>query len=110
MLIKYGPTGTKLWTKEFGTPGVDRPYGLKLDPQGHPVIIGYTKGNFDGNHAGNTSDDIFVTKYDPSGNREWATQVGTTAADRGYGLAVDASGVDLRRRVHEGQPRRHQRR
>jgi enterochelin esterase-like enzyme len=92
VLIKYDPTGTKLWTKEFGTPGVDRPYGLQLDPQGHPVIVGYTKGNFDGNHAGNTSDDIFVTKYDPSGNREWATQVGTTAADRGYGLAIDASG------------------
>ena len=75
-----------------GTPGVDRAYGLQLDPQDHPVIVGYTKGNFDGEHAGNTSDDIFVTKYDPSGNREWATQVGTTAADRGYGLAIDSSG------------------
>jgi enterochelin esterase-like enzyme len=93
VLIKYGPTGSKLWTREFGTPGVDRAYGLQLDPQGHPVIVGYTKGNFDGNHAGNTSDDIFVTKYDPTGAREWATQVGTTAADRGYGLAVDAGGT-----------------
>jgi enterochelin esterase-like enzyme len=93
VLITYGPTGTKLWTREFGTPGVDRPYGLRLDPQGHPVLVGYTKGNFDGNSAGNTSDDIFVTKYDPSGNREWATQVGTTAAERGYGLAIDASGA-----------------
>jgi enterochelin esterase-like enzyme len=92
VLIKYGPTGTKLWTKEFGTPGVDRAYGLQLDPQGHPVIVGFTKGNFDGGHAGNTSDDVFVTKYDPSGNREWATQVGTSAADRGYGLAIDAAG------------------
>ncbi len=92
VLIKYGPTGTKLWTREFGTPGVDRAYGLKLDPQGHPVVVGYTKGNFDGNHSGNTSDDVFVTEYDPNGNREWATQIGTTAADRGYGLAIDPSG------------------
>jgi enterochelin esterase-like enzyme len=92
VLIKYGPTGTKLWTREFGTPGVDRAYGLQLDPQGHPVIVGYTKGNFDGAHAGNISDDVFVTKYDPAGNREWATQVGTGAADRGYGLAIDPSG------------------
>jgi enterochelin esterase-like enzyme len=92
VLIKYSATGTKLWTREFGTPGTDRAYGLQLDPQGHPVVVGYTKGNFDGNHAGNTSDDVFVTKYDPSGNREWATQVGTTAADRGYGLAIDAAG------------------
>jgi enterochelin esterase-like enzyme len=92
VLIKYGSTGTKLWTREFGTPGVDRAYGLQLDPQGHPVIVGYTKGNLDGNHAGNTSDDVFVTKYDPSGNREWATQVGTAAADRGYGLAINPTG------------------
>lgn len=92
VLIKYGPTGTKLWTREFGTPGTDRAYGLQLDPQGHPVIVGYTKGNFDGAHAGNTSDDVFVTKYDPSGTREWATQVGTSAADRGYGLAIDTTG------------------
>ena len=53
------------------------------------MIVGYTKGDFDGNHAGNTSDDVFVAKVDPNGNREWATQVGTTAADRGYGLAID---------------------
>jgi hypothetical protein len=56
------------------------------------VIVGYTAGDLDGNHPGNTSDDAFVTKYDPSGNREWVLQVGTTAADRGYGLAVDADG------------------
>jgi enterochelin esterase-like enzyme len=92
VLIKYDPAGSKLWSKEFGTSGTDRAYGLQLDPQGHPVIVGYTTGNFDGAHAGNTSDDLFVTKYDPSGNREWATQIGTTAADRGYGLAVDAAG------------------
>jgi enterochelin esterase-like enzyme len=92
VLIKYGPTGTKLWTTEFGTSGTDRAYGLQLDPQGHPVVVGYTKGNLDGNHAGNTSDDVFVAKYDPNGNREWVTQVETAAADRGYGLAIDGAG------------------
>jgi hypothetical protein len=93
-LIKYGPTGSKLWTKEFGTGGTDRAYGLQLDPAGHPVVVGYTKGNLDGAHAGNTSDDVFVAKYDPSGNREWVTQLGspTAAADRGYGLAIGGDG------------------
>jgi enterochelin esterase-like enzyme len=74
VLIKYGPTGTKLWTREFGTGGTDRAYGLQLDPQGHPVVVGYTKGDLDGNHAGNTSDDVFVAKYDPNGAREWVTR------------------------------------
>lgn len=93
VLIKYAPTGTKLWTREFGTAGADRAYGLQLDPQGHPVVVGYTKGDLDGGHAGNTSDDLFVAKFDPNGVREWVWQTGTTAAERGYGLAVDAAGA-----------------
>ena len=38
VLIKYGPTGTKLWTKEFGTAGVDRavrPAARPAGPSGH---------------------------------------------------------------------------
>jgi pimeloyl-ACP methyl ester carboxylesterase len=94
VLIKYGPTGTKLWTRQFGTPGTDRAYGLQLDPQGHPVIVGYTKGNLDGSHVGNATDDVFVAKYDPSGTREWVSQIASqgTLADRGYGLAVGPDG------------------
>jgi enterochelin esterase-like enzyme len=92
VLIKYGPSGAKLWTKEFGTAGVDRAYDLQLDPQGHPVVVGYTNRDLDGNHAGNTSDDIFAAKYAPDGTREWLTQVGTSAADRGYGVAIDPGG------------------
>jgi hypothetical protein len=104
VLIKYGPTGTKLWTKGFGTAGVDRAYGLQLDPQGHPVIVGYTKGNFDGAHTGNTSDDIFVTKYDPSGPRgaqERRPTVAATAPRRRVG-----GRLDLRHGLHEGRSRR----
>src|SRR4029078_6031728 len=62
VLIKYGPTGNRLWTKEYGTTGVDRPYGLQLDPQGHPVLVGYTKGDLDGNHAGNESRALVTRK------------------------------------------------
>jgi enterochelin esterase-like enzyme len=93
-LIKYGPTGAKLWTRAFGTAGTDRAYGLQLDPAGHPVVAGYTKGDLDGAHGGNTSDDVFVMKVSPDGTREWATQIGSpgAAADRGYGLAVGGDG------------------
>ena len=54
---------------------------------------GYTNGDFDGSHAGNTTDDAFVVKYDPDGNREWLRQFGVPAlADRGYAIATDATG------------------
>src|SRR3954447_5902331 len=92
VLVKYGPSGTKLWTRELGTAGLDRAYGLALDPQGDPVVAGYTKGDLDGAHAGNTSDDMFVAKYDPAGTRQWVKQIGSTVADRAYGVAVDGDG------------------
>lgn len=92
-LTKYSPDGVKLWTRSFGTTGTERAYGVALDPQGRPVVTGYTTGNLDGNHPGNTSDDVFVAQYDEAGNRLWLSQLGTTAADRGYGVATGSDGA-----------------
>jgi enterochelin esterase-like enzyme len=93
VLRKQAPTGATVWTREIGTAGLERAYGVAVDPQGHIVVTGYTKGDFDGSHAGNTTDDAFVVKYDPDGNREWLRQFGVPAlADRGYAIATDATG------------------
>ena len=93
VLTKYGPDGSRLWTRELGTSGTDRPYGVALDPQGRPIVTGYTTGNLDGSHAGNTTDDVFAVQYDADGNRGWTTQLGASGlADRGYAIATDQSG------------------
>jgi hypothetical protein len=93
VLVKSSPTGQTLWTRELGTTGTERAYGVALDPQGHAVVTGYTNGNLDGNHAGNTTDDVYVVKFDPDGNREWLTQFGVpSVADRGYAVTTDAGG------------------
>lgn len=56
---------------------------------------GYTTAALDGTHKG--SEDVFVRAYEPTGALLWATQFGSTAADRatdvaaattGYGIAV----------------------
>jgi enterochelin esterase-like enzyme len=93
VLVKRTASGDTVWTRELGTAGLERAYGVAVDPQGHVVVTGYTKGDFDGAHAGNTSDDVFVVKFDPDGNREWLRQLGlSTVADRGYAIATDATG------------------
>jgi enterochelin esterase-like enzyme len=93
VLVKRAPSGDTIWTRELGTAGLERAYGVAVDPQGHVVVTGYTKGDLDGNHAGNTTDDVFVVKFDPDGNREWLRQLGVPAvADRGYAIATDATG------------------
>ena len=56
------------------------------------VVTGYTTGDLDGGHAGNTTDDAFVVKFDPAGTQKWLRQFGVPAlADRGYAIATDAT-------------------
>ncbi|WP_328333502.1 alpha/beta hydrolase-fold protein [Kribbella sp. NBC_00382] len=83
-LTKYGPDGGRVWTREFGTVGTERAYGVVLDSQGRPTVVGYTTGS--------GSDDAFVAQYDVQGNQRWFTKLGTAAADRGYAVAADADG------------------
>jgi enterochelin esterase-like enzyme len=93
VLVKDSPAGARLWTRELGTIGLERAYGVAVDPAGHVLVTGYTKGDLDGSHAGNTTDDVFVVKFDPDGNRQWLRQFGVPAlADRGYAVATDSSG------------------
>ena len=93
VLVKDSPTGTRLWTRELGTTRLERAYGVAIDPAGNVVVTGYTTGDLDGAHAGNTTDDVFVVKFDPNGNRTWLRQFGVAAvADRGYALATDTTG------------------
>ena len=75
VLVKDSPTGTRLWTRELGTTRLERAYGVAIDPAGNVVVTGYTNGDFDGAHAGNTTDDVFVVKFDPNGNRDLAAPV-----------------------------------
>ena len=93
VLVKDSPTGTRLWTRELGTTRLERAYGVAIDPAGNAVVTGYTNGDLDGAHAGNTTDDVFVVKFDPNGNRTWLRQFGVAGvADRGYALATDTTG------------------
>lgn len=96
VLVKYAPNGSTLWTRELGTPAIERAYGVTIDSVGYPVVTGYTRGNLDGAHPGNAADDAFVARFDPSGNTVWVKQFGgtdTTQADRGYAIDADAGAI-----------------
>ncbi|MFI7131206.1 alpha/beta hydrolase-fold protein [Nonomuraea sp. NPDC050153] len=81
------------WTKQLGTPADERLYGVAALPDGGVLAAGYTKGDLDGRHAGNTTDDAFVANLDASGTVRWITQFGVPGvADRLYGLAAAPDG------------------
>ncbi|MFI6596440.1 alpha/beta fold hydrolase [Nonomuraea sp. NPDC050536] len=81
------------WTAQLGTASDERLYGVAALPDGGVLAAGYTKGDLDGKHPGNTTDDAFVANLDANGRTRWITQFGTQGtADRGYALAAAADG------------------
>lgn len=91
-LAKYDPNGNLLWIEQLGTSGSDG-YGavsIAVDGSGNAFISGFTSGSLGGANAG--YDDAFLAKYDPNGNLLWTEQLGTSATDHSYSVAVDASG------------------
>jgi chitodextrinase len=77
----------------IGSVSTDRGHGIGLDSGGNIYVAGYTNGDLDG-ETNNGSDDIFLTKYNSAGARQWTRLAGTGASDQpGWnGLAVDGSG------------------
>jgi uncharacterized protein (TIGR03437 family) len=90
---KYSPDGNELWTQQFGTDRPDMAMGVAVDATG-VYVVGTTAGALPGQTSGSLGqNDVFLRKYDPSGNIVWTRQFGTSSGDRGQAVAADASGV-----------------
>jgi hypothetical protein len=58
---KYDANGNEVWTKQFGTPGIDEGYGVAVDTSENIYITGATQGTLSGQaKAGGL--DAFVVK------------------------------------------------
>jgi len=91
ILVKYDSSGNKSWTKQLGTSTSDYARGVSVDADGNVCVSGYTTAALDGQiHYG--SDDLFLVKYDSSGNKSWTRQLGTSTLDRAVDVVHDASG------------------
>ena len=91
-IITYDSSGTKQWSKQLGTSRDDWVLAndAATDSSGNIYVIGDTSGALDGNsHIGGY--DIFVFKYDSSGNKIWSRQLGTNDYDFAQGVATDSS-------------------
>ena len=88
-LTKYNTSGTHQWSKLLGSTSDDVGNEIAMDSSGNLYITGYTEGILDG---GSTSGerDLLITKYDSSGNKSWAVQVGNTRSE-GRSIALDSS-------------------
>ena len=89
-LAKYESDGTKQWTKQLGTTVYDVALGVAIDSNNNVFITGRTGGDLDGNtNAG--PNDIFLTKYESDGTKQWTKQLGSDVSDIGNCISIDSN-------------------
>ncbi len=108
-LTKYNPQGQLLWGKHFGgTTTSEAPHGIATDQSRNIYVTGYFGSttltgpqSADFNPAGGGTiatqgnEDIFVAKYDSSGNYQWAFglgNVGQETQERAWDITADPQG------------------
>lgn len=101
-LAKYDVNGNAIWAKGASrtiTPGITSAIdGYCVKASGNFIYLaGRVSGDsvrFENNpvYVVDNYQDMFITKYDQSGNNIWAKSVGSNSVDWGYSLAMDSSG------------------
>ncbi len=89
-LTKYSSDGTKQWTQQWGTSKGDRGSSVAVDSSNNIYVTGFTGGDLDGNTSVGGGN-IFLTKNNSDGTKQWTTQWGTSESDSGISVAVDSS-------------------
>jgi hypothetical protein len=99
-LSKFDSSGEFQWARAWGGSGYyDMGFGVVIDVSGNAYITGYfdDTADFDpgpavDEHSSNGCEDVFLSKFDPSGEFQWAQTWGGDLGDYGLGVATDESG------------------
>lgn len=97
-IVKYDANGNVLWAKLAGGTSDDIAYDVSTDASGNSFITGnfnsptiiFGADTLTNSNAG--SSDIFIAKYDASGNVLWAKSAGGNSVDDASGVSTDANG------------------
>lgn len=87
-LSKYRGDGILEWTRLWGPNTFSEATGVAVDSTNGVYVAGSTFGGFYGQeHAGGW--DIFLSKFNSEGGREWTRIWGSTAWEEATGIAID---------------------
>jgi hypothetical protein len=96
VLAKYDLNGDHLWSQRFGNAFNDVAGGVAIDPSGFITMVGsfdksvsFGKGD---EHTSAGESDIFVVRFSPKGELQWAKTFGADREDIASGVATDANG------------------
>jgi len=86
------------WAKNIGSTSDDYGRSITIDGLGNVYITGYFNGTADFDPSSGIANltssgvwDIFIAKYDSSGNYTWAKGIGSSDYEQCYSITVDAS-------------------
>ena len=94
-IAKINSAGVWQWATSFGSVGNEYVYGVAIDREGGPVIVGsFTSSITHGATTLTTSrrDDGYVAKLNSSGTFQWAKTAGGTGADEFSGVGISSDG------------------
>src|SRR5262249_27859708 len=95
-VAKFTSAGTHVWSKRYGTSGIDAALGVTVDGDGNVGVTGSFHGGVDFGtgtiRSVDASDDIFVMKTSPAGQTLWARGYGNEFGDFGNAVAADQDG------------------
>lgn len=95
-VAKFDELGNVLWAKREGGPALEIPYAIHVDNKNNIIVAGrfsslsITFGTTTLLQAG--SMDVFIVKYNASGEIMWAKGAGGGTNDEAYALSSDAKG------------------
>ncbi len=97
-LAKYDPNGNLIWAKGLGGTGYDEVGAMQLDNSGNVYLAGCFEGT--GNFGGSTltsigTYDLYIAKYDSSGQHLWSRSYGGTDESTQIQMAVSTSGNQI---------------
>lgn len=98
-LVKFSPSGDVIWAKSFGGSGAERGTCLARDSSGFLYLGGYFESN---NIQFGTSTfnpiggwDIFLMKFDPSGNVLWVKTFGSANYEEASSIACSKNAIAM---------------
>ncbi|MCX6645439.1 MAG: hypothetical protein NTY09_03650 [bacterium] len=98
-LIKFNSTGAFQWAKSWGGVSADYPLAVNADNFSGVSVTGrfYDTVDFDpgvgvDNHTSYGLNDVFLSKFDSSGNYQWARTWGGMEDDYGTSVVADSLG------------------
>lgn len=89
-LAHYDAAGNQLWVRQLGSSSLDMLMTAAPDATGGVYVGGFTWGDLAAANA--APGDVWLARYDASGNQLWIRQFGTNASESINGVAPDGSG------------------